>query len=266
MNIQLRDIKARIDRVRLDNKLRQLDFSESIGLSQSGYSTLLVREGTRQRLKTLALSIEAVYGVRHEWILNGEEPKQKGVLEHLDPLQKVQLEILSDEGIAPQLKADSFRMMVANESQGVFLGLMMRSLAISRNIQDRGAPAKLIKKLEDNRIKADVILTNFDKELEESRENLTPYEQTVLVCGIYAQINSIKYGILQSIDDELSISNIQGTFNNLVEKIKQIRKLTKSDKEIEKWVNRPYIQFNRPTPQPQDGWKRKIGHGDENEK
>ena len=79
MKMQLRYIKARINRIRLDKNLKQLEFADSIGLSQSGYSTLMGRDGTSQRLKTLALAIEAVYGFRHEWILTGEEPKQHSV-------------------------------------------------------------------------------------------------------------------------------------------------------------------------------------------
>ena len=79
MRIKYRDIKARINRIRLDKNLKQLEFADSIGLSQSGYSTLMGRDGTSQRLKTLALAIEAVYGFRHEWILTGEEPKQHSV-------------------------------------------------------------------------------------------------------------------------------------------------------------------------------------------
>ena len=79
MRINYRAIKARINRIRLDKNLKQLEFADSIGLSQSGYSTLMGRDGTSQRLKTLALAIEAVYGFRHERILTGEEPKQHSV-------------------------------------------------------------------------------------------------------------------------------------------------------------------------------------------
>ena len=64
MKMQLRYIKARINRIRLDKNLKQLEFADSIGLSQSGYSTLMGRDGTSQRLKTLALAIEAVYGFK----------------------------------------------------------------------------------------------------------------------------------------------------------------------------------------------------------
>ena len=94
MRINYRDIKARINRIRLDKNLKQLEFADSIGLSQSGYSTMMGRDGTSQRLKTLALAIEAVYGFRHEWILHGEEPKQQGNQKHLDPLERLQLDIM----------------------------------------------------------------------------------------------------------------------------------------------------------------------------
>jgi transcriptional regulator with XRE-family HTH domain len=134
MKMQLRYIKARINRIRLDKNLKQLEFADSIGLSQSGYSTLIVRDGTSQRLKTLALAIEAVYGFRHEWILTGEEPKQKGAQKHLEPVQRVQLDILNQDGIAPELKAESLKLMVLNLAHGVLLGMMMRSLRHSRNI------------------------------------------------------------------------------------------------------------------------------------
>ena len=149
MRIKYRDIKARINRIRLDKNLKQLEFADSIGLSQSGYSTMMGRDGTSQRLKTLALAIEAVYGFRHEWILHGEEPKQQGNQKHLDPLERLQLDILGQDGIAPELKAESLKMMVSNNAHGVLLGMMMISLRHSRNIQNSGVPKNILEKYED---------------------------------------------------------------------------------------------------------------------
>ena len=234
MKMQLRYIKARINRIRLDKNLKQLEFADSIGLSQSGYSTLMGREGTSQRLKTLALAIEAVYGFRHEWILTGEEPKQKGTQKHLEPVQRVQLDILNQDGIAPELKAESLKLMVLNLAHGVLLGMMMISLRHSRNIQNRGAPKKILDKYEQNRIKANELLNKFDIAFEEGCNKLDPQEQIVLVCEVYVELQQIKYNCLQSIGDDVSKSKVGGILNGLVEIIELIRELTKYDDKYDK--------------------------------
>ena len=234
MKMQLRYIKARINRIRLDKNLKQLEFADSIGLSQSGYSTLMGRDGTSQRLKTLALAIEAVYGFRHEWILTGEEPKQKGTQKHLEPVQRVQLDILNQDGIAPELKAESLKLMVLNQAHGVLLGMMMISLRHSRNIQNRGAPKKILDKYEQNRIKANELLNKFDIAFEEGCNKLDPQEQIVLVCEVYVELQQIKYNCLQSIGDDVSKSKVGGILNGLVEIIELIRELTKYDDKYDK--------------------------------
>ncbi len=234
MKMQLRYIKARINRIRLDKNLKQLEFADSIGLSQSGYSTLMGRDGTSQRLKTLALAIEAVYGFRHEWILTGEEPKQKGTQKHLEPVQRVQLDILNQDGIAPELKAESLKMMVLNQAHGVLLGMMMISLRHSRNIQNRGASKKILEKYEQNRIKANELLNKFDIAFEEGCNKLDPQEQIVLVCEVYVELQQIKYNCLQSIGDDVSKSKVGGILNGLVEIIELIRELTKYDDKYDK--------------------------------
>ena len=234
MKMQLRYIKARINRIRLDKNLKQLEFADSIGLSQSGYSTLMGRDGTSQRLKTLALAIEAVYGFRHEWILTGEEPKQKGTQKHLEPVQRVQLDILNQDGIAPELKAESLKMMVLNQAHGVLLGMMMISLRHSRNIQNRGAPKKILDKYEQNRIKANELLNKFDIAFEEGCNKLDPQEQIVLVCEVYVELQQIKYNCLQSIGDDVSKSKVGWILNGLVEIIELIRELTKYDDKYDK--------------------------------
>ena len=234
MKMQLRYIKARINRIRLDKNLKQLEFADSIGLSQSGYSTLMGRDGTSQRLKTLALAIEAVYGFRHEWILTGEEPKQKGTQKHLEPVQRVQLDILNQDGIAPELKAESLKLMVLNLAHGVLLGMMMISLRHSRNIQNSGAPKKILDKYEQNRIKANELLNKFDIAFEEGCNKLDPQEQIVLVCEVYVELQQIKYNCLQSIGDDVSKSKVDGILNGLVEIIELIRELTKYDDKYDK--------------------------------
>jgi len=234
MKMQLRYIKARINRIRLDKNLKQLEFADSIGLSQSGYSTLMGRDGTSQRLKTLALAIEAVYGFRHEWILTGEEPKQIGTQKHLEPVQRVQLDILNQDGIAPELKAESLKLMVLNLAHGVLLGMMMISLRHSRNIQNRGASKKILDKYEQNRIKANELLNKFDIAFEEGCNKLDPQEQIVLVCEVYVELQQIKYNCLQSIGDDVSKSKVDGILNGLVEIIELIRELTKYDDKYDK--------------------------------
>ena len=237
MRINYRDIKARINRIRLDKNLKQLEFADSIGLSQSGYSTMMGRDGTSQRLKTLALAIEAVYGFRHEWILHGEEPKQQGNQKHLDPLERLQLDILGQDDIAPELKAESLKMMVSNNAHGVLLGMMMISLRHSRNIQNSGVPKNILEKYEQNRIKANKLLNKFDIDLEEGCNKLNPQEQIVLVCDVYVELQQLKYNCIQSIGDDVSRSEVMSILSGLIEIIRQIRELTKSEDDYEKSSN-----------------------------
>ena len=237
MKMQFRYIKARINRIRLDKNLKQLEFADSIGLSQSGYSTLMGRDGTSQRLKTLALAIEAVYGFRHECILTGEEPKQKGTQKHLEPVQRVQLDILNQDGVAPELKAESLKMMVSNQAHGVLLGMMMKSLRHSRNIQDSVVPKNVLDKYEKNRIKANELLNKFDIAFEEGCNKLDPQEQIVLVCDVYVELQQLKYNCIQSIGDDVSRSEVMSILSGLIEIIRQIRELTKSEDDYEKSSN-----------------------------
>ena len=237
MRIEYRDVKARINRIRLDKNLKQLEFADSIGLSQSGYSTMMGRDGTSQRLKTLALAIEAVYGFRHEWILSGEGPKQKGNQKHLDPLERLQLDILSQDGVAPELKAESFKMMVSNQAHGVLLGMMMKSLRHSRKIQDGGAPKNVLEKYENNRIKANELLNKFDIAFEEGFNKLGPQEQMVLVCDVYVELEQLKYNCIQSIGNDVSRSEVMSILSGLNGIIRQIRELTKSGDYNEKFPN-----------------------------
>ena len=237
MRIQYRDIKARINRIRLDKNLKQLEFADSIGLSQSGYSTMMGRDGTSQRLKTLALAIEAVYGFRHEWILHGEEPKQQGNQKHLDPLERLQLDIMGQDGIAPELKAESLKMMVSNQAHGVLLGMMMKSLRHSRNIQNSDVPKNILEKYEQNRIKANKLLNKFDIDLEEGCNKLNPQEKIVLVCDVYVELQQLKYNCIQSIGDDVSRSEVMSILSGLIEIIRQIRELTKSEDDYEKSSN-----------------------------
>ena len=246
MRIKYRDIKARINRIRLDKNLKQLEFADSIGLSQSGYSTMMGRDGTSQRLKTLALAIEAVYGFRHEWILHGEEPKQQGNQKHLDPLERLQLDILGQDGIAPELKAESLKMMVSNQAHGVLLGMMMISLRHSRNIQNSGVPKNILDKYEQNRIKANKLLNKFDIDLEEGCNKLNPQEKIVLVCDVYVELQQLKYNCIQSIGDDVSRSEVMSILSGLIEIIRQIRELTKSEDDYEKSSNEELLAPDKP--------------------
>ena len=255
-------IKARINEIRNEKSLKQSDFANSIGLSQSGYATLLARDGTSQRLKTLALAVETVYGIRHEWILCGDGPKQKGTQKHLGPLQRIQLKVLSAAGIAPELKSEAFRMMVTNSADGILLGLMMQSLATSRNIKDRGAPTDLLDRMENDRLQANELLNQFDRAFEKICQKLSPDEQMVMVCAVFDELKEMKVNPLESLKDKDSRSRVEMELTGLVEKIDQIRKLTKSNVDVEKWLKQPILDENRTIPEPAPGWKREIYSGD----
>jgi hypothetical protein len=144
------------------------------------------------------------------------------------------LDILNQDGVAPELKAESLKMMVLNQAHGVLLGMMMISLRHSRNIQNGGAPKKILDKYEQNRIKANELLNKFDIAFEEGCNKLDPQEQIVLVCEVYVELQQIKYNCLQSIGDDVSKSKVGGILNGLVEIIELIRELTKYDDKYDK--------------------------------
>jgi hypothetical protein len=151
------------------------------------------------------------------------------------------LDILDQDGIAPELKADSLKMMVSNQAHGVLLGMMMKSLSHSRNIQNRGAPKNILDKYEQNRIKANELLNKFDIDLEEGCNKLNPQEQIVLVCDVYVELQKLKYNSIQSIGDEVSRSEVMSILSGLKEIIIQIRELTKSDDEYVKFTKEAFL-------------------------
>ena len=265
MDLLLRDIKARIDKIRGDKNLKQSDFADSIGFSQSGYATLLTRDGSSKRLKTLCLAIEAVYGVRHEWLMSGNEPIFKGTEKHLDPLQKIQNEILASQGISTELKAESFRLMVSNEAQGVLLGLMMRNLAQSRRIKERGAPNELLNEMESNRKEANEIFNQFETKVEEACNRLNPVEQIILVCEIFVVLKKFKLSPLHSIRDKVSKGNITTELRLLIEMIDKIKNLTRSTKKVKEWENKPLVDIESHSIDSEKGWTRKVFSGGNDE-
>ena len=222
----------RVQKVFNEKKVSGRKFAGSIGLQPGSGAKLL--GGITKLTKTLARSIELEYGYRANWLYYGEEPEKVDPLEKLDPIQRIQLDILNQDGVAPELKAESLKVMVLNQAHGVLLGMMMISLRHSRNIQNRGAPKKILDKYEQNRIKANELLNKFDIAFEEGCNKLDPQEQIVLVCEVYVELQQIKYNCLQSIGDDVSKSKVGGILNGLVEIIELIRELTKYDDKYDK--------------------------------
>ena len=68
----------------------QRDFAKSVGLSLSGLTTIL--RGKSPVSRTLALAVEAVHGIRAEWILTGEGMRKADVRERLDAAGQAMLE------------------------------------------------------------------------------------------------------------------------------------------------------------------------------
>ena len=65
---------VRLIKLRKELGLNQTDFANSIGLTQSGLSSLELGGIPLRRM--MALAIEAVYGVRHQWLLHGILPQK----------------------------------------------------------------------------------------------------------------------------------------------------------------------------------------------
>jgi len=72
-----KDIIQRVDAVRRKLKMTQAVFADSIGMTQGGYATMLIRSQPYQRkgkrLKTLTLAIQAAHGIPHQWLMTGED-------------------------------------------------------------------------------------------------------------------------------------------------------------------------------------------------
>lgn len=65
--------KLRIVQIREELGLSQEKFAVPFGLTQAGQSA--VERGDVPIRRMMALAIESVHGVRHQWLLRGEEPK-----------------------------------------------------------------------------------------------------------------------------------------------------------------------------------------------
>jgi hypothetical protein len=70
---------------------------------------------------------------------------------------------------------------------------------------------------------------------------------------------------LEVLEDDDSLSKVKKELAGVVEEINRIRELIAVDKETEAWLKKPFTQDYLSFPEPKDGWKRKIVHGDENE-
>ena len=229
----------RVQKVFNEKKVSGRKFAGSIGLQPGSGAKLL--GGITKLTKTLARSIELEYGYRANWLYYGEEPEKVDPLEKLDPIQRIQLDILNQDGVAPELKAESLKVMVLNQAHGVLLGMMMISLRHSRNIQNSGVPKNILDKYEQNRIKANKLLNKFDIDLEEGCNKLNPQEKIVLVCDVYVELQQLKYNCIQSIGDDVSRSEVMSILSGLIEIIRQIRELTKSDDEYVKFTKEAFL-------------------------
>ena len=234
----------RVQKVFNEKKVSGRKFAGSIGLQPGSGAKLL--GGITKLTKTLARSIELEYGYRANWLYYGEEPEKVDPLEKLDPIQRIQLDILNQDGVAPELKAESLKVMVLNQAHGVLLGMMMISLRHSRNIQNSGVPKNILDKYEQNRIKANKLLNKFDIDLEEGCNKLNPQEKIVLVCDVYVELQQLKYNCIQSIGDDVSRSEVMSILSGLIEIIRQIRELTKSEDDYEKSSNEELLAPDKP--------------------
>ena len=234
----------RVQKVFNEKKVSGRKFAGSIGLQPGSGAKLL--GGITKLTKTLARSIELEYGYRANWLYYGEEPEKVDPLEKLDPIQRIQLDILKQGGVAPELKAESLKMMVSNQAHGVLLGMMMISLRHSRNIQDSVVPKNVLDKYEKNRIKANELLNKFDIAFEEGCNKLNPQEKIVLVCDVYVELQQLKYNCIQSIGDDVSRSEVMSILSGLIGIIRQIRELTKSEDDYEKSSNEELLAPDKP--------------------
>ena len=253
----------RVQKVFNEKKVSGRKFAGSIGLQPGSGAKLL--GGITKLTKTLARSIELEYGYRANWLYYGEEPEKVDPLEKLDPIQRVKLEILDSGGNNPEQKVDFIKTMVDQDLNVTLLVMMLRSRDISKNVERRGAKAKLLNRLKININDANEIYKKLIQDFDGCGANLSSREQIVLYCAVYAELHEMVVDPLEVLEDTDSLAKVKEELAGMVEKINQIRELIAADKETEAWLKKPFTQDYWPIPEPKDGWKRKIGHGDENE-
>jgi hypothetical protein len=253
----------RVQKVFNEKKVSGRKFAGSIGLQPGSGAKLL--GGITKLTKTLARSIELEYGYRANWLYYGEEPEKVDPLEKLDPIQRVKLEILDSGGNNPEQKVDFIKTMVDQDLNVTLLVMMLRSRDISKNVKRRGAKAKLLNLLKSNINDANEIYKKLIQDFDRCGANLSSREQIVLYCAVYAELHEMVVDPLEVLEDTDSLAKVKEELAGMVEEINRIRELIAADKETEAWLKKPFTQDYWPIPEPKDGWKRKIGHGDENE-
>jgi hypothetical protein len=253
----------RVQKVFNEKKVSGRKFAGSIGLQPGSGAKLL--GGITKLTKTLARSIELEYGYRANWLYYGEEPEKVDPLEKLDPIQRVKLEILDSGGNNPEQKVDFIKTMVDQDLNVTLLVMMLRSRDISKNVKRRGAKAKLLNLLKSNINDANEIYKKLIQDFDRCGANLSSREQIVLYCAVYAELHEMVVDPLEVLEDADSLSKVKQELAGVVEEINRIRGLIAVDKETEAWLKKPFTQDYCLKPEPKDGWKRKIGHGDENE-
>ena len=253
----------RVQKVFNEKKVSGRKFAGSIGLQPGSGAKLL--GGITKLTKTLARSIELEYGYRANWLYYGEEPEKVDPLEKLDPIQRVKLEILDSGGNNPEQKVDFIKTMVDQDLNVTLLVMMLRSRDISKNVKRRGAKAKLLNRLKSNINDANEIYKKLIQDFDRCGANLSSREQIVLYCAVYAELHEMVVDPLEVLEDADSLSKVKQELAGVVEEINRIRGLIAVDKETEAWLKKPLTQDYCLKPEPKDRWKRKIGHGDENE-
>ena len=78
-----------------ERSLTQRKFAELIGTSPNGLNSII--KGKKRLSRVLALAAERLTGVRADWILHNEQPKNIDPLKELDPWARLVLEYFKDE-------------------------------------------------------------------------------------------------------------------------------------------------------------------------
>ena len=90
---------ARLKAICKLEKITQKKLASSVGMSLRGLATILGGKGAVS--ETLAHAIEAAHGYRHEWILEGEEPKKRNPIHEISPEEKMRLALTDDPTFLP---------------------------------------------------------------------------------------------------------------------------------------------------------------------
>lgn len=234
-------VKRRVDEVRRTLGMTQAAFADSIGMTQSGYATLIRREGPKVRkgkaLKTLALAIEAAHGFRHQWLLTGEGERRTGEAERLNDAEQTLLHLVFDgRFVSLEDRNEAIFNLVRAAIQGRLLSDYLRYTSMIEMFERRGAVSKgTLKEMQRNLNESSNLRSKYFGKLLRFRERLgEEVDFFVLLLDLFARWQRLDYRPLKLLEDDPGYRVMEKASGELSKLLDQARRLVTPDDELQK--------------------------------